>query len=110
MKKFLITLSISIVLVLGIWIIPAITTFKYKKDYSVVAEEPYEMMEQDTVSLDTVARNFIQLQYPDLQEEIVSASTPALDWQALITWIIGSLNGVFGLIIMIKKVFAKTKS
>jgi hypothetical protein len=43
-----------------------------------------------------------------LQEEIVTASNPvAVNWQELITWIIGSLNGVFGLIIMIKKVFEK---
>ena len=109
MKKFLITLAISTVFILGIWIIPEITNQNYSKDYSKdyseTYEEPYEMI----LEQDTVARNFIQPQYPNLQEEIITASAAPIDWQGIITWIIGSLNGVFGLIIMIKKVFGKTK-
>ncbi|MFC2104226.1 hypothetical protein ACFLS4_02595 [Bacteroidota bacterium] len=30
-------------------------------------------------------------------------------WQEIITWIIGSLNGLFGIILLVKKVFTKSK-
>ena len=35
------------------------------------------------------------------------AAAPQIPWQSFITWIIGSLNGIFGLILLIKKVFNK---
>ncbi|MFC2151420.1 hypothetical protein ACFLSE_02750 [Bacteroidota bacterium] len=39
----------------------------------------------------------------------IMAAPPQQSWQEIITWIIGTLNGLFGMILLVKKVFTKSK-
>ncbi|MCK4662635.1 MAG: hypothetical protein KAT68_07210 [Bacteroidales bacterium] len=43
-----------------------------------------------------------------VNSESIIDSTNEQSWQEIITWIIGSLNGLFGLVLLIKKVFSKS--
>ena len=115
MKKFFITLGVSAVVIAGIWVVPNALDSNQQAERSVASQEApvYEYPREESLELDSVtppaAREKSQeyLEQPQLQEIPVTASKPATDWQALITWIIGSLNGVFGLAVMVKKVFGK---
>ena len=70
---------------------PDLLSYEYQDDSTAYAEYDTTYMEEPIMEIPVLA----------------SASREPIDWQALITWIIGSLNGVFGLIIMAKKVFGK---
>lgn len=116
MKKFFITLAVSTVLILGIWIVPNLINYNKTKQYSELEqvhqqhlEESFKSMEADSstyINEDSIIQYYTH--YEELQEQIVTASAnQSFDWQAFITWVIGSLNGVFGLIVMAKKVFGK---
>ena len=107
MKKFLITLLLSSIVVLGIWVVPEMN--KEALPESELIETPEGVFEHrqgmynPNLQLDTIPIAALE-EMPVIAER----EKKETDWQALITWIIGSLNGMFGLAVMAKKVFGKS--
>ena len=129
MKKFLITLLISGIIVAGVWIVPDLNkSLPAAESIEMSPEEIYqeELAQQEMAQRELLERQLNQalrldtvaapIQGGVVEQAVVEPPQMALmtepkketDWQALITWIIGSLNGIFGLAVMAKKVFGKS--
>ncbi len=115
MKRFLITLFISGIVVSCVWIVPELGQVKSAENVEQVERlNPFEhreaYQEPNLLSLDTVPTAPIMAESTIEPPQMALMSEPKkeVDWQGLITWIIGSLNGLFGLALLVKKVFFKT--
>ena len=116
MKRFLITLFISGIILLGVWVGPELNKEKQADSVEKVeALNPFEhqqayqepnLLSLDTVPIEGIVSEGTVIEPP--QMALMSEPKKEVDWQGLITWIIGSLNGLFGLALLVKKVFFKT--
>lgn len=86
-KKLLAIPIISGIILAGVWFGPHI----HKFDLSI---EDGEM--SSTIELSS-----------EPHEEPQAAAAPEKDWQQLVTWGIGALNGLFGALFIGKKIFTK---
>jgi hypothetical protein len=113
MKRFVITLIISALIITGIWIIPNRSMKMVSMDSEIELDSvvfgSYYYIEP---SITEGEEEMVPEMAAPLEEERIAYSSrkysEPFNWQGLITWLIGSLNGLFGMILLVKKIFTKT--
>ena len=117
MRKFLITLILSGIIISGIWVIPELNKESLPQSAEQVERvkelNPFEhrqgMYDPNNMQLDTIPIEGGVIEGTVIEPPMMLMSAEKeVDWQALITWIIGSLNGLFGMALLVKKIFTKS--
>jgi hypothetical protein len=83
-KMYIYIPIISAIVLLGIWAVPGLDKFKLSVEDGVIESEIALSLPEETV-----------------------AAVPEKDWQKTITWGIGALNGLFGVVLLGKKILGK---
>jgi hypothetical protein len=87
-KKLIYIPIISGLIVLGIWAGPSLEKFNFSVEDGEIKSE-------------------ISLTMPEESVAASPAATPEKDWQKMVTWGIGALNGLLGVVLVGKKIFEK---